>query len=64
MKNVIIFCLAMFTSFQVVAQQHKISGTIIDSNDGLEMMLVKKCRYEKNCSDIHFSKYVVIICRL
>ena len=38
MKNVIIFCLAMFTSFQVVAQQHKISGTIIDSNDGLEMI--------------------------
>ena len=38
MKNVFVLCVALILSFQTMAQQRRVSGTIIDSKDRSAMI--------------------------
>ena len=38
MKNIIVLCLALIMSFQLMAQQRRVTGTVIDSNDQSAMI--------------------------
>ncbi|NLZ96277.1 MAG: SusC/RagA family TonB-linked outer membrane protein, partial [Bacteroidales bacterium] len=38
MKNFLLLCVTLITSFQLIAQEHRISGTILDSNDKSAMI--------------------------
>ena len=38
MKNFFLLCITLLTSFQLIAQQHRVSGTILDSNDKSAMI--------------------------
>ena len=38
MKNIIVLCMALIMSFQLMAQQRRVSGTVIDSNDKSAMI--------------------------
>jgi len=38
MKNIFVLCMALIMSFQLMAQQRRISGTIVDSRDRSPMI--------------------------
>lgn len=38
MKNIIVLCMALIMSFQLMAQQRRVSGTVVDSNDRSAMI--------------------------
>ena len=38
MKNIFLLCFVLTFSFQLVAQQHKITGTVVDKNDKSAMI--------------------------
>ena len=38
MKNIFVLCMALIMSFQLMAQQRRVSGTIVDSRDQSAMI--------------------------
>lgn len=63
MKNIFMLCMALVMSFQVVAQQRRISGTIVDSRDKSAMIganIMEKETSNGTVTDIdgHFSMNV------
>ena len=60
MKNIFLLCLAFTFNFQLFAQQHRISGTVVDSNDKSAMIganIIERGTSNGTVTDIdgHFS---------
>lgn len=60
MKNIIVLCMALLMSFQLMAQQRRVTGTVVDSNDKSAMIganIMEKGTTNGTVTDIegHFS---------